>query len=410
MPGRLRGMIGWSVLGQVIYVLCQFAILILLARLSSVEDVGRFGLATAITAPVFFFFQLGLRFNQATDTENEFGFSDFFLLRFISTLASLLTIAAIGALTIGDPRTMSILVLFSLAKAVEMHSDLMYGVFQKNGQLRLVAESLILRGIFSTVIFALVLVFSGTPVYAFLAYFLVWLTVFLVFDLPRARRMERDNHRRASLAELWRLARNSVPLGLSGLLSNLSASIPRFILAYFTGLEQLGYFVSVAYVYQGANMLIQSVNQAIIGRLAQYWTQGNVKAFRAVMLKLSAALSGAAFLGALALVPFSGDLLAVVFGPDYRAYGGLLVLMIVALGCNIPMSIHQTGLMAKRRFTDQLVNRAVFAASVAVFSSAGIALFGLNGAALGLAISSLLQIPVVMYLLSRGSSSLEDRW
>ena len=81
-----------------------------------------------------------------------------------------------------------------------------------------------------------------------------------------------------------------------------------------------------------------------------------------------------------------------------------VVLMIVALGFNIPMSIHQTGLMAQRRFTAQLVNRAIFAASVAVFSSAGIALFGLNGAALGLAASSLLQIPVVMYLLGRTPS------
>lgn len=392
-------MIGWSVVGQVIYILCQFAILILLARFSSVEDVGRFGLASAITAPVFFFFQLGLRFNQATDAANEFGFSDFFLLRFISTLASLLTIAVIGALTIGDSRTMSILMLFSLAKAVEMHSDLMYGVFQKNGRLRLVAESLIMRGIFSTTIFSLVLVFSGTPVYAFLAYFLVWLTVFLVFDLPRARRLEQGNYKRASFAELWRLARNSAPLGLSGLLANLSASIPRLIIGYTAGLEELGYFTSVAYVYQGANMLIQSINQAIIGRLAQYWTQGNLKAFRSVMLKLSAALSGAALLGALVLVPFGGDILAIVFGPDYRPYGSLLVLMIVALGFNIPMSIHQTGLMAQRRFTAQLVNRAIFAALVAVFSSAGIALFGLNGAALGLATSSLLQIPVVMYLL-----------
>lgn len=408
LSGRLKAMIGWSVLGQVVYILSQFAILILLARFASVEDVGRFGLATAITAPVFFFFQLGLRFNQATDAANEFGFADFFLLRFLSTLAGLATIAAIGLLTLGDPRTLAILGLFALAKAVEMQSDLMYGVFQKAGQLRLVAESLILRGVSSTLLFALALAFGGTPVAAFLIYFLVWLSVFLVFDWPRARRLEQENARRARLAEIWRLARTSAPLGLSGLFSNLSGSIPRFLLAYSVGLEQLGYFTSVAYVYQGANMMIQAINQAIIGRLAQYWRQANLAAFHSVMRKLSAALAGGAVLGALVLVPFGGQLLALAFGPDYGAYGDLLVLMMVALGFNAPMGIHQTGLMAQRRFTAQLVNRAIFAASVAVFAGAGIALYGLNGAALGLATSSLLQLPVVLYLLNKATPPAAD--
>lgn len=399
--GRLGSMIAWSMVGQGVYILSQFAILVLLARFSSVEDVGRFGLSTAITAPVFFFFQFGLRFNQATDAASEFGFSSFLLLRFVSTILSLASIAAIGLLATGDTRTLSILALFSLAKAVEMHSDLMYGVFQKNDALRMVAESLIARGVFSTIAFALLLIFGGSPVWAFLGYFVVWLAVFLAFDFPRARRMERANERRASLGEIARLAWNSAPLGLAGLFANLSSSIPRFVLAYFAGLEQLGIYTGIAYVYQGANMVVQSVNQAIIGRLAKNWRDGNTRAFHGTMLKLTLILSGLAFVAMLAILPVGNALLDLAFGAAFEPYGTLLVLMVAALALNIPMTIHQTGLMAQRRFPAQLANRAIFALSVGVFSSAGIALYGLNGAAIGLAVASVLQLPVVLVLLRR---------
>ena len=403
LRGRLRHMITWSLVGQVTYILSQFAILVLLTRFSSVEDVGRFGLATAITAPVFFFFQLGLRFNQATDATDEFGFADFFSLRLISTLGALVVIASVAALTLSDTTTLWILGLFTAAKAVEMQSDLMYGVFQKHGNLRLVAASLVARGVSSTLTFAMVLILGGTPVYAFASYFFTWLAVFIFLDLPRARRLEGSGRRRASPAEIWRLARNSAPLGVAGLLANLSTSLPRLVLAQAAGLEQLGYFTSVAYVYQGFNMMVQSMNQAIIGRLARYWVQGRVNVFRSVMMKLSLILMSLSLVAALVLVPYGGDLLGLVFGADYRSFGNLLVLMVIAFALNVPMTVHQTGLMAQRRFSAQLANRGIFAGLVGIFCLTGIAVWGLEGAALGMAAASLVQSSLVVILVRKAA-------
>jgi O-antigen/teichoic acid export membrane protein len=396
-------MIAWSMIGQIVYVLSQLTILVSLARFGTVEDVGRFGLATAITGPIFFLFSLGLRFNLATDTASSFGFGTFVAVRLIGAIGGLLTVSAIAALTIRDPLTLTILALFGLAKAVELHSDLMYGVFQKHGKLRWVATSQILRGVLSAVLFSAIMIVFGSPGLAFLTFFAVWLGVLLLYDIPRAFIFEGRVHRIAAPAEIWRLAWNSAPLGAAGFFANLSASTPRIVLANFVGLEALGYFTSVAYFYQSANMVIQSINQAIIGKLARFWTEGKPRPFWILMLKISALLTALAVVGVLVAIPIGGHVLALLFGEDYRPYGTLLVLMLLALAINIPATVLQTGLMAQRRFTAQLVNRIIFSILVAVFCPIAVLLYGLNGAAIGFAMAAALQLPVVLLLLRRAS-------
>jgi O-antigen/teichoic acid export membrane protein len=396
-------MIAWSMIGQIVYVLSQLTIVVALARFGTVEDVGRFGLSTAITGPIFFFFSLGLRFNLATDTASSFGFGTFLAVRLIGVVGALLTVAAIAALTIRDPLTITILGLFALAKAVEQHSDLMYGVFQKHGKLRWVATSQILRGVLSAAVFTAIMILNGSPGLAFLTFFAVWLGVLLLYDLPRALRFEGRAHRIAGPAEIWRLAWNSAPLGAAGFFANLSASTPRLVLGHFVGLEALGYFTSVAYFYQAANMVIQSINQAIIGRLARFCTEGKRRPFWILMLRISALLTGLAVVGVLLAIPLGEHLLALLFGEGFRPYGTLLVLMVLALAINMPATVLQTGLMAQRRFNAQLLNRIIYAVLVAILCPIAVLLYGLNGAAIAVAVAAVLQLPVVVILLRRAS-------
>ena len=405
LADRLRRKIAWSVIGQVTYIFAQFAILILLTRFASVEDVGRFGLSTAIIAPTFFFFQFGLRYNIATDSQGSFTLPDFLTLRLVSTLAGLAVIALVAVFTINDARTLSILGLFGLAKAVEMQSDLTYGVFEKHGALRWVAESLIMRGVSSTVIFALILASGGAVTLAFLTYSVTWLIVFLAYDLPRARRLEGRPNRKSTASDLWRLAWETAPLGASGLFAHLSASAPRLLLASFVGLEQLGYYTSIAYVYQGANMMIQSINHAVIGRLARYWADGDRASFWSVMLRVSLAISAVSLVGAAIAIPLGRPILGIVFGSDYAEYDTLLVLMIVALAANAPLAVYQIGLMAQRRFMAQFWNRLTLAILVVVLCLITIPAFGLNGAAIALAIAGIVQMPITAVLLRRAEAA-----
>ena len=75
----LRRNFTWTFAANVIYALCQWLMLVVLAQAGTTSMVGQFGLALAITAPIVLFANLGLRQLQATDARGEFCIS--FLLR-----------------------------------------------------------------------------------------------------------------------------------------------------------------------------------------------------------------------------------------------------------------------------------------------------------------------------------------
>src|SRR5512136_2021883 len=84
--------VSWSVVGNVFFTICQFGAVVLLARMGSVEVLGRFALALALTAPVFLLACLNLRIIQATDAREQFRFTDYIALRLLATAAALVAV------------------------------------------------------------------------------------------------------------------------------------------------------------------------------------------------------------------------------------------------------------------------------------------------------------------------------
>src|SRR6266849_2996333 len=77
----LRNNIFWILLGRGVQAASQWGILIVLAKLGSVEMIGRYTLALAITAPVILFFELKLREVQASDANDRHHFREYLSLR-----------------------------------------------------------------------------------------------------------------------------------------------------------------------------------------------------------------------------------------------------------------------------------------------------------------------------------------
>jgi hypothetical protein len=68
----------WTLAGNVIYAACQWGILIALAKLGTLQMVGEFALALAVTAPILIGAGLSLRSVQVTDALGEYEFRDYF--------------------------------------------------------------------------------------------------------------------------------------------------------------------------------------------------------------------------------------------------------------------------------------------------------------------------------------------
>ena len=92
----LRVNFSWNLAGNLVYAACQWGIVVVLAKLTSPEMVGRFALGLAVTAPIIMLSNLQLRSVQATDARGEYQFGHYLGLRLVTTMLALMTIAAVA--------------------------------------------------------------------------------------------------------------------------------------------------------------------------------------------------------------------------------------------------------------------------------------------------------------------------
>src|SRR5690606_29728091 len=147
----LRANFSWTFAGNMVNAVAWFLMTAVLARLGSPEHVGQFALGLATTAPIFMFATLRLRDVQATDTEQEYLFGDYFGLRLITTLLAVLTVAAIVLVSNFQRETALVILATAGSKASEAISDAFYGLFMQQERLDRIAKSLMIKGPFSLV-------------------------------------------------------------------------------------------------------------------------------------------------------------------------------------------------------------------------------------------------------------------
>jgi O-antigen/teichoic acid export membrane protein len=406
----LRANFSWTFLGNVVYAGCQWAMLVLLAKLGSPERVGYFALALAITAPVIMFTNLQLRSVQATDARREFRFNDYFGLRIASTAVALLAIAGIVIASRYAREAALVVLTVAVAKGFEAISDVFYGLFQQHERMDRIALSMVGKGVLSLLALGGVLALTNSLLAAVVALAITWGLVLAAYDIPNgaallagdpltAPRPATHLLRRASLIRprwsfptLGRLAWLALPLGAGMLLSSLSANIPRYFIAHNLDARNLGIFAALSYLMITGNMVIGALGQSASPRLARFYAAGDIAAFRALLLRLIAigALLGGG--GVLAAALFGRRILLLLYRPEYAAHTNVFFWLMVADGIYCVASFPAFATTAARYFRVQTPLWAVIALATALACKALVPVYGLLGAAFAVVIGMLLML------------------
>ncbi len=374
----LRRNAAWALGGNVGYAACQWAVLVVMARLGTAADVGRFALGLAVTAPIFTFTNLGLRVLQATDANDENPFGDYLALRLVGTAAALVAIAATGLALGYRGTTLALIVAVGIAKAAEAVNEVFLGLFQKVENLRRIALSMLSKGVATVATMALVLATTQHLVGATLAMAAVWGGLFLVQDFRLARRIVavRPTFHRRRLA---RLARVALPAGAVASLASLSVSIPRFAVQRTLGSVALGHFAAIAYLLVAGTQPILALGTTVsprLGRLYHADRAGFRRLTRQTVLAAAvlgiAGVAGAAFVGR----PF----LRLAYGADYASHDMLLLWLAVAAGVSFVGGVLGYAVTAARRIAEQSVIALAAALVCAVASAFCVPRWGLVGA------------------------------
>jgi len=414
----LRANFSWTFAGNVIYSACQWAMLVVLAKLGSKEMVGLFTLGLAVTAPVMMLTNLQLRGIQATDARREYVFGHYLGLRLLTTLLALVVIT--GIVIISAPGWLPALVILAVgvAKAFESFSDVIYGLLQQHERMDRIATSMMIKGPLSLAALAAGVYLTHSVLWATLGLALTWALVMAGYDIGSAivvlrpsQTARTDGPGPHALWPMWdlrslvALAWLALPAGIVMALLSLSVNTPRLFVAHYLGTDELAIFASMAYVLVAGATLTTALGQAAAPRLSQYFAAGNVRAFRALLTKLlgiGVVLGGA---GVLVGLVAGRAVLTLLYRPSYAGHVDAFVWLLVAAGLEYIASFLGYALTAARYLRIQV---PIFIVVIAFMLAAGpfiIPAHGMVGAAWVFGGSFVLQIPlegvVIVYALKK---------
>jgi O-antigen/teichoic acid export membrane protein len=392
-PLSMKANFSWTLAGNIAYAACQWAMLVVLAKLGTPEKVGQFVLGLAVTAPVMLFSSLKLRSVQATDARGDFHFGDYFALRLLCTGVAAAVVAGV-ALFGGYSRDTALVVLaVGAAKSLESISDILQGLFQQHERMDWIARSLAIKGVLSLAALATVFYLTRSVVFASVAMAAAFAAVLLGFDLPVSGRLLRANAAgtRASLLRprwhpttLKALLILTLPLGVAVAATSLATNIPRYFVASALGESALGIFGALASPLAAGVLIINALAQSAAPRLAKYHAAGQSDAFDRTLKKLVTVgfLLGAAGL-AFALVA-GRQVLLILFKPEYARHFDVFLWMVAAAALQYAYVFLGSAINAMRFFRIQLPMNLVNPTIAVIACALLVPSFGLKGAAWGM--------------------------
>jgi O-antigen/teichoic acid export membrane protein len=380
----------WAAIGNIGYAACQWGVLVVLAKLSSAEDVGRFALGLAVTAPVMIAASMQLRIVQATDARGDFHFGTYLGLRLVATVLALLTIVGV-CLAAGYPRAVIALVMvIAVAKALEAGSDIVFGLLQQHEDLRRVALSMLLKGALSVAGVAAVLWVTGSVLAATVAMALAWGAMLAGYDLRAACRLAAVRPVLQPRA-LWRLAWLALPMGLVAGLQSLMTNVPRYAIEANGGARALGHFAAIAYLILAGNQPVMALWAAVSPRLAHLFHTDRA-GYRRLSHRTMALACGMGAVTVGGAATLGGRALAILYTPDYAAHADVLVWLSLVAAVGYVASALCCSITAARRFPEQLAVAIVTLAASWLGSRLLVPRFGLVGAAWALLAAAVTQV------------------
>jgi len=370
VPTRgLRGPILWTLGGNLVYTVSQWACVAVIARSLGPTDVGIFALAGAIAAPVLVLTQLQLRIVLATDVRHSHRLSDFVVVRLWSVVLLVVAVAVAGVV-VGGPEAWPVILVFGVAKALDSVADVLYGYHQRREEMRAIAIGQAVNGLLSVILLSLGVWWSGSLLVGTIGFALGSAANLFLRVVPAARTSratDTEDPRQQPVARA-RLVRLAAPLAIVLLLSAVATSVPRIVLEQAAGSYTLGIYAGVSFVVLAAANLVNALGNALSPRLARTHAVGDRKGFIRVLGRGILFGVGLGVVGAVLALLVGDQVLGWLYGPDYGDSGTLLAALCAVSVISFTASFLVGGVTAARRFGQQLPI-AVVTCAVAVVGS-----------------------------------------
>lgn len=413
-PSSLSINFTWTLVGNAVYSGGQWAMLVLLAKLTRPEIVGQYALGLAIVLPVLMLTSLQLRWVLTTDVHQRRSFGDYLSFRLISTALALVIIFASAWLLGYRWQLKAVILMVGLAQGVEAISDIYYARLQLQDRMEQISKSMITRTVLSAVGLAIAVYFTRSLFWGIAAIILARTAVLSGYDV-RGRTHDLTESSQGffeneALKPCWNpsvqraLLGLSLPLGIIAVLVSLNSSIPRYFIERALGERALGIFSALAFMLAAGSMAVVSLGQSAFTRLAKFHASNDLAGFRTLLGKLLAMGATLGICGIIVAKVAGRELLTVLFRPEYGEHADLLPWIMGAALISYLAQFLGFGMTAAGYYNPQVVLFFVSNLVVGLGSYLLIPRRGLPGAILALFFSAIVQLVGSVIILHKGIS------
>ena len=355
----------WTFAGNFVYGVCQWAVIVVIAKMTPPAAVGQFALGLAVTAPILIFAYQGLRELQATDARQQFEFHQYLRFRLLSGTLALIAICALTKVLAYPP----VVIVVGISKALESICDLMYGKYQQCERMDWIAISMMLRGIFSVIAVAVLLHATHLIEWGAAGLIIANAVVLALYDWRQpawlfhsvktddlhahpltssSARVPHSSLRITTRNTTYCLAMLGLPLGLAQMLNSFSVNIPRYLLDRHAGEASLGIFAAIMYLIVAGRTVIGALAQSCVVRLARFYANGDGHAFKSLLFKQLVLALGLGAAGIIFSVIWGAPFLRLIYRPEYADHTAVLFLAMATAAINYLAEFTGTALIAAR--------------------------------------------------------------
>lgn len=392
----LRNQMLWNAVGNVIYLGCQWLVVVLVTKMGGFSDAGLLSIAMSVSATFQTIALFGIRNFQVSDLKGEF--SDTHYVGFRTITCTLALLICMGFSLIARYRSWQLLaiLLFMLFRLAESFSDVLHGIAQKNDRLDIAGKSFAIKGVGLLAVFYISYRFMGNLCFSLLLMAAFSLSSTFLFDLFIVRRFSRFALL-ANPANCVPMAKKTIPLCLYMFLYSAISTVPKLFLERQTDEAILGAYSSV---FAPALLITSAAGylyQPFISTFTKYHQAKERKKFLILLSKIG---FGILLVGVLALILeyFLGEFaLMLIFGEMIRDYVYLFQPIILAIFFVALMSFLSMLEIVLRDFLWLLIGCGIgFAIEIAV-SYPMVRIYGANGASFALLLAAGVAVVVLLF-------------
>lgn len=361
--------------------------LFFITRIVGVEAGGMFSIAMAYAYQCQTLGAFGVRNVHASDTNNEYSFSDYFYLRIFSCVLMYSLILYYAFASNYDLEKALVVFSIGIFKSVEAIEDLYHGEYHRYNRLDIGSILQTIRYVISVIVLLMLLIITHDLVISNIIATIVTIIIFIFQNRPYIKYYIKEKIK-FDYSKVKKLFMIVLPICMSGFISAYIVNIPKYTIDNCLTQSIQTYYGILMMPVQVINMLSVVVYRPMINPLSIAYNNNDSKTFLSIITKQILLIVVLTFIAIIGGYIIGLKLLGIIYSVNLNSYMTPFIILIIGGGLNTVAGFFMVVLTVQRSQNQLLVGYVITLIVALVLSTTLVSNLGITGASLLYMISS----------------------